>query len=401
MEIFNFLWYSFFMHGIYLDNASTSWPKAPTVAPAIHEFITTSGSNIARGGYENAYDVAMIVQETRKQLCTLFGFSHPECTVFTMNVTQSLNMVIKGLFTTSDHILVSSMEHNAVMRPLTQSGIAFDRIPCDKEGRLLFDAIGPLLRKNTKAIIITQASNVVGTVMPIEKIASLCKEKGILCIVDSAQGSPLFPLSMDKMGIDAVAFTGHKGLLGPQGIGGLLLSPELGRAIDPLVSGGTGSFSDSEDLPPYLPDRLEAGTLNLPGIVGLHAGLSYVQEHHGHLFAQEQQATSKLIDFFLSSNRIDLKGIPSIEGRTSVVSIDFPNCDNALVAFRLQELAQIETRVGLHCAPSAHRTIGTFPKGTIRFSPGYFTTEDEVETTLQALKQVLQEMEGSSNEYLL
>ena len=380
------------MQRIYLDNASTSWPKAPTVAREMGNFLTDCGSNIARGGYESAYDTAMVVHETRQQHCTLFGFSHPECTVFTMNVTQSLNVLIKGLFTREDHILISSMEHNAVMRPLVQSKIPFTKIPCDAQGRLLFDAIRPLLQKNTKAIILTQASNVSGTAMPIEQVASFCKEQGILCIVDSAQGSPVFPLHMDRMGIDAVAFTGHKGLLGPQGIGGLLLSPELGKAIEPLVSGGTGSFSDSEDIPPLLPDRLEAGTLNLPGIIGLHASLSYLQENHERLVRQEMKASAALLDFFLTENLIELKGIPSLEGRTSAISIDFPAFDNASIAFRLQQLAGIETRVGLQCAPSAHRTLGTFPKGTIRFSPGYFTTDSEIETTLAALDQVLKEL---------
>ena len=380
------------MQRIYLDNASTSWPKAPAVALEMSNFLTNCGSNIARGGYESAYDTAMVVHETRQQLCTLFGFSHPQCTVFTMNVTQALNLLIKGLFGREDHILISSMEHNAVMRPLVQSKIPFTKIPCDTQGRLLFDAIRPLLQKNTKAIILTQASNVSGTAMPIERVASLCKEKGILCIVDSAQGSPVFPLHMDSMGIDAVAFTGHKGLLGPQGIGGLLLTPELGKTIDPLVSGGTGSYSDSEDIPPLLPDRLEAGTLNLPGIIGLHASLSYLQENHDRLIAQEQKASAALLDFFLAENLIELKGIPSLEGRTSAISIDFPAFDNAFIAFRLQELAGIETRVGLQCAPSAHRTLGTFPKGTIRFSPGYFTTDSEIETTLATLGQVLKEL---------
>jgi cysteine desulfurase family protein len=392
-------WLIFFFYGtlscmnrIYLDNAATSWPKAPTVVPAMVDYMTNCGSNVARGGYESAYSTATLVQKTREHLCSLFDFSHQQNVVFTMNVTQSLNMLIKGLFSPSDHILVSSMEHNAVMRPLVQSKVMFDRIPCDQKGQLVFDAIRPLVRKNTKAILITSASNVCGTAMPIQQVSSLCKNLGLLCLVDSAQGSPVLPLPMEEFGLDAVCFTGHKGLLGPQGIGGLLISSSLGKAIAPLISGGTGSFSDSEDLPSLLPDRLEGGTPNLPGIIGLGAGLAYFSENKENLIRQELKATSKLLQYLLSENKITVLGLPTLEGRTSAISIDIPNADNALAAYRLQEIANIETRVGLHCAPSAHRTLGTFPKGTIRFSPGYFTTMDEIDAAIAALRQVVKEL---------
>lgn len=392
MDFFNFSCYSPPMQGIYLDNASTSWPKAPLVAQEVSSFINECGCNIARGGYERAYEAAAKVEVCRAQLAELFTCSKPRNVAFTMNVTQALNTLIVGLFTKDDHILVSGMEHNAVMRPLFQHHIPYSVIPCDIQGRLQLSAIESLIQHNTKAILLTQASNVCGTILPIAEVAQICKSKGLLCLVDSAQGSPYESLSMDTMGLDAIAFTGHKGLLGPQGIGGLILNDALSHTIRPLVAGGTGSISHEFAMPSFMPDHLEAGTQNLPGIIGLSSGLQYHLAHADEIQAHEKRLTEHLLEYFLSDNRIKVIGLASAEGRTPVISVDFTSYDNAQVAFQLQTLAGIETRVGLHCAPLAHKTLQTFPRGTVRFSMGYANTNDEIDTTIDACKEALHQL---------
>ena len=396
MDILSSICYSPLMKGIYLDNASTSWPKAPLVAQEVSSFITECGCNIARGGYERAYEAAAKVETCRNQLATLFGSTKPRNIAFTLNVTQALNTILVGLFTKDDHILVSGMEHNAVMRPLVQHHIPYSIIPCDLQGRLQVSAIEPLIQHNTKAILITQASNVCGTILPVAEVAQICKTKGLLCLVDAAQGSPYETLSMEAMGIDAIAFTGHKALLGPQGTGGLVLTDSLAHSIRPFVAGGTGSLSHALEMPSFMPDHLEAGTQNLPGIIGLSAGLNYHLEHADEIKAHEKRITEHLLEYFLSDNRIKVLGLSSAEERTPVISVDFTSFDNAQVAFQLQTIAGIETRVGLHCAPLAHRTLQTFPRGTVRFSMGYANTIDEIDVTIEACKEALQQLEEQS-----
>ena len=268
------------MDYIYLDNASTSFPKAPNVASAMADYITNRGININRGSYALAYDVEDIIYTTRQRLNTLFNGHDPSHVIFTQNVTMSLNMVIKGLLKSGDHVLVSSMEHNAVMRPLTQlldKGITFDTIPCDSTGFIQMDSIEPLIRPNTVALIINHASNVCGTIQPLESIGPICKAHNLQFIVDAAQTAGVIPIDVKACHIDALCFTGHKGLLGPQGIGGIILTKEMAQTLTPLIAGGTGSFSHLETLPTHMPDAFESGTLNLPGIIGLNEGLAYIE----------------------------------------------------------------------------------------------------------------------------
>ena len=284
------------MDYIYLDNASTSFPKAPTVATAMSDYITNRGININRGSYALAYDVEDIIYTTRQRLNTLFNGHDPSHVIFTQNVTMSLNMVIKGLLKAGDHVLVSSMEHNAVMRPLTQllnKGITFDIIPCDKRGSIQLESMDSLIRPNTVAMIINHASNVCGTIQPLESIGSICKDHNLQFIVDAAQTAGVIPIDVKACHIDALCFTGHKGLLGPQGIGGIILTKEMAQTLTPLIAGGTGSFSHLETMPPHMPDAFEAGTLNLPGIIGLNEGLSYIESQgmeniHNHELALTQ-----------------------------------------------------------------------------------------------------------------
>ena len=381
------------MDYIYLDNASTSFPKAPTVATAMSDYITNRGININRGSYALAYDVEDIIYTTRQRLNTLFNGHDPSHVVFTQNVTMSLNMVIKGLLKAGDHVLVSSMEHNAVMRPLTQlldKGITFDIIPCDKTGSIQLESMDSLIRPNTVAMIINHASNVCGTIQPLESIGPICKAHSLQFIVDAAQTAGVIPIDVKACHIDALCFTGHKGLLGPQGIGGIILTKDMAQTLTPLIAGGTGSFSHLETMPTHMPDAFEAGTLNLPGIIGLNEGLAYIESQgmeniHNH----ELALTQSFLEGLQSIDGINIVGKQNIQDRTAVVSITIDGMDPASIAYELESNYHIMTRVGLHCAPRAHQTLETYPEGTVRFSFGYANTHKDVETALSALHRIV------------
>lgn len=381
------------MKYIYLDNASTTFPKAPNVANTMSDYLTNYGININRGSYALAYDVEDIIYTTRQRLSNVFNGHDPSHVIFTQNVTMSLNIVIKGLLKSGVHVLVSTMEHNAVMRPLTQlldNGITFDVIPCDVTGSIKIDAIESLIRPNTVAIIINHASNVCGTIQPIQSIGALCKAHNLHFIVDAAQTAGVIPINVKACHIDALCFTGHKGLLGPQGIGGIILTKEIAQTLTPLIAGGTGSFSHLETIPTHMPDAFEAGTLNLPGIIGLNEGLTYIESVgmkniHNH----ELTLTKTFLEGLRSITGINIIGKQDIQDRTAVVSITIDSMDPASIAYELESTYHIMTRVGLHCAPRAHQTLGTYPEGTVRFSFGYANTLEEVDMALSALHTIL------------
>ena len=385
------------MKKINLDQASTTYPKPECVAKAVYEYMTGNGCNINRGCYENAYDTEEVILETREMLCQLFD--GPDCknVVFTKNVTESLNVVLKGFLKPGDHVLVSSMEHNAVMRPIRQlekNGVSFGRIPCNSQGELILDSLKSLLQENTKAVVLMHASNVCGTVLPIEEVGDFCQKHGLKFIVDCAQTAGVLPISMKEMNIDALCFTGHKGLYGPQGIGGFILQEEMIELIDPLLSGGTGSISHTEEIPSFMPDRFEPGTMNLPGIFGLHAALGWIESTGiDKIREKEEMLTSLFIKHIKAVDsefdKIRLVGKGTEEGRTAVVSIQTPGRDVSEVAYLLDKNYGIMTRVGLHCAPSAHETLNTYPTGTVRFSFGYFNTEEEALFAVKALEEIL------------
>ena len=382
------------MEKIYLDNGSTSFPKAPGVGRAMAEFIEKVGVNIGRGGYEEAYSAAEVVLDTREKLCRLFHFDQLENVIFTSGITASMNILLKGLLKPGDTVLTTSMEHNAVMRPLRQleqQGVTVKCIPCRQDGTLDPEAFVELARPGVRALVMTHASNVCGTVMPVKEVAEYCQSLGIWTMVDCAQSAGLLPVDMKDWGVDAIAFAGHKGLLGPQGIGGFLITDDLAAEIDPLLSGGTGSISHLETVPDFLPDRFEPGTQNLPGIFGLHAALTWLEEQGiEKIFAHEMACTARLLEGFSQMEGIRIAGRPDLTGRTAVVSIDFLHMDNADAAFMLEDTYGIMTRCGLHCAPTAHKTLGTFPQGTVRFAPGHATTMEEVEAALAAVRGILQ-----------
>ena len=376
---------------IYFDNGSTSFPKAPGVAEAVGGLIASGAFNINRGGYAGAYEVAGSVFETRELLCRLFGFSG-ECknAVLTPSVTYSLNMILKGWLRPGDHVVTTSMEHNAVMRPLVQlqkAGVRFDAAQADGRGVLDPEKIEALIGPRTRPVVMTAASNVCGTLMPLREAGEICARRCVRFIVDSAQAAGLFPLSMEDLRIDALTFTGHKSLLGPQGVGGMIVRTDLAEEIEPLVSGGTGSMSDSEEIPPFLPDRFEPGTLNLPGIIGLHTALLFLQKTGiDALRAHDLRLTARFLEGVRELPKVRAVGLPGVEGRAPIVSLDFGELDNAEAAYELDSRYGVMTRCGLHCAPRAHKTLGTFPQGTVRFAFGYGNTEDEVDRCLEALR---------------
>lgn len=383
------------MKGVYFDNASTSWPKAPGVASEMAGYLENIGCNVGRGSYERAYTVARKVYDTREKLCSLFDGEDNKNVIFTANVTQAVNMVLKGFLRQGDHVLISGLEHNAVVRPLEhlkRVGVTYDVIPCDNLGNLEIACIEKMIKPETKTVVMTHGSNVSGSILPIEAVGRICRSQGLYFIVDAAQTAGLHDISMKRANISALCFTGHKGLMGPQGIGGFLVTDDLAEQMDPLLDGGTGSVSDQLDMPDFLPDRFEAGTLNLPGIYGLSSALDYLcSVDKSELLMVEERLTSTFIRGVEAIDGLRLVGNVNIQSRCALVSVECLTRDNAQIAFELDRDYGIMTRVGMHCAPLAHRTLGTYPQGTLRFSFNHFNTQGEVAYALEALQKLTAE----------
>ena len=299
-------------------------------------------------------------------------------------------MAIKGFLKKGDHCIVSSMEHNAVMRPLLQlPGVEFDRIPCNREGLLNPADVEKLIRPNTRLLVMAHGSNVCGSVQDAKAVGELCRKHGIAFVLDAAQTAGHYPVDFEAFGLSALCVPGHKGLLGPSGIGALLMTDAFAKTLDPIVAGGTGSASDSEYLPDYLPDRFESGTPNLPGIYGWEAALQYVETRGVEgLRAHEMALCQRFLEGLSSIEGVALCGTEDLNSRVGVVSVDFLHKDNAEAAFELEMDYGILTRCGLHCAPSAHKTLETFPRGTVRFSLGFASTEADVDAALCAIRSI-------------
>ena len=377
------------MNRIYLDNASTAFPKAPGTAEAISGYITSGCINLYRTESrlsESGFDVLMSL---RSMLSSLYGYNHMECIAFTRSITESMNWIIKGLFSSGDRVAVTANEHNAVMRPLRQVGVEVFRIPSDREGYTLWEAADSIIPPGVKGLIVNAAGNVSGAVQDLGKAAETARRYRIPLIVDTAQSSPYTSIDMEDLGIAALGFTGHKGFLGPEGTGGMILRRDLAQMISPLITGGTGSESDSEDLPHTLPERLSPGTENLTGLTGLEASMRFTLEHRAELNANAMAMTERLYEGLSSIRGISIAGAPIDKPRVPILSITCDTMDIAEIAAQLLERSNIETRVGLHCAPSAHRSLGTFPTGTLRFSPGPFTTEDDIDTAIATMKEIV------------
>lgn len=381
------------MKQIYCDNGSTSFPKAPGLGDVIGKHIDFNGYNISRGGYRKAYSLEGEIIEAREALCRLFHFDDPKNVIFTPGATISLNMILKGLLKQGDHIITTSMEHNAVVRPLTQlerNGVSWSEAQCDEQGCLDTEEIRKLIRPETKLVLAIHGSNVCGTLIPIEEIGKICREEDLFFCVDASQTAGSTAIDMEQCHADALIAPGHKALLGPQGIGVMLLSKKMAEAMEPLFSGGTGSASDNEEMPELLPDKFQPGTLNIPGIIGLKHAVDFIErEGLSAIIEKKKRITDAFLEEVSNMRGVRLVGLPAGGGRCSVVSLDFLSLDNAEAAFTLENEFGIMTRCGLHCAPHAHKTLGTFPQGTVRFSFGYFNTMLDIRFAAGALNKIL------------
>ena len=379
------------MNTIYLDNAATSFPKPEGVSDAMKTYMDRVGATINRSVYGSAQDAGLVTLQLRERLKKLFHFPEPVThVILTPGATWGLNMAIKGFLKPGDHCIVSSMEHNAVMRPLLQlSGVEYDRIPCNREGLLDPDDIEALIKPNTRLLVMAHGSNVCGSVQDAKAVGEICARHGIAFVLDAAQTAGHYPVDFEDFRLSALCVPGHKGLLGPSGIGALLMTDAFAKQLDPIVAGGTGSASDSEYLPDYLPDRFESGTPNLPGIYGWEAALRFVESVGvAALRSHEMALCKRFLDGLETVEGAVLCGTKDLTRRVGVVSVDFTGQDNGDAAFRLETEFGILTRCGLHCAPSAHKTLDTFPRGTVRFSLGFASTEADVDAALAAIAAV-------------
>jgi cysteine desulfurase/selenocysteine lyase len=378
---------------IYLDNAATSWPKPPSVLEAISAVMEQAGGNPGRSGHRLSIQAARVIYSCRENLAGFFNLSDPLRVIFTPNATYAINLVLKGFLKPGDSVITSALEHNAVMRPLRyleQKNIRVKIVPCAADGTLELPTFAALIDSTTRLLVITHASNVTGAIQPVEQLTGLAHRQGVRVLVDAAQSAGILPIDMQKNGIDFLAFSGHKELLGPTGSGGLLVHPAIDSSlITPLVQGGTGSRSESEYQPEDWPDKYEAGTANLIGIAGLEAGLKFIQQLGlAAVRAHSLKMKSLLWEGLSAIPRVKVFGPTDPAQSVAIVSFSIMGKSVSDIGFRLDEDFGVLTRVGLHCAPAAHRTIGSFPEGTVRLSPGLFTTLDDIQTTLAAVQEI-------------
>ena len=374
---------------IYLDNAATTLHKPPQVMDAVVRAMTAMG-NAARGAHGGALEAARTVYNTRVKLARLFGCPRPDHVIFTANSTEALNIAISGLIRPGDHVITTDCEHNSVLRPLyrlEEGGAALDVVPADRLGRVAYEDLEALLRPDTRAVVCTHASNLTGNVLDIARIGEMARRRGALLIVDASQTAGALPIDMESMGIDVLCFTGHKGLMGPQGTGGLCVRP--GVEIEPWKVGGSGVHSYDRRQPREYPTRLEAGTLNGHGIAGLSAALDFLQEVG--LEAIEAKEHALMDRFYQAVSAMDgvtVYGDFSQARRSAIVSLNIRDYDSAAVSDELSETYGIATRPGAHCAPRMHQALGTTDRGAVRFSFSWFNTQDEVDEAIRAVGQL-------------
>jgi cysteine desulfurase family protein len=378
---------------IYFDNAATSWPKPSQVKEAMVRFMDEIGANPGRSGHLLSIEAARVLHETREALSLCFHVKDSSRIVFTHNATESINLGLKGLLKPKDHVITSSMEHNSVMRPLRdleKKGIELSIIPCSRKGILDPQEVKKKIRSNTRMIVLNHASNVTGNLLPIREVGLIARKHNLLFLVDAAQTAGAYPIDMEQDGIDLLAFTGHKSLYGPQGTGGLVIGIRVKeKEMIPLKQGGTGSRSESEEQPDFLPDRFESGTPNSVGIAGLLAGIQFVLEKGiEQIHQHEISLIEKLIKGLKELPQVRLYGPENGSERIATLSFNIAHQSPSDVAFRLEREFGILCRPGLQCAPAAHRTIGTFPEGTVRFSLSFSNSEEEVERALQAVSHL-------------
>jgi cysteine desulfurase / selenocysteine lyase len=375
---------------IYLDNAATSWPKPQAVSNAMLQFMQEVGANPGRSGHRMSIQAARVVYNAREAVAELFNAPDPLRVVFCLNVTAAINLALYGLLRPGDHVITSSMEHNAMMRPLRaleQRGIQLTIVECSPEGNLDPSFLEQAIQANTVLIALTHASNVNGALLPIRQAGQIARRHGILLLTDEAQTGGSYPVDMQANCTDLLAFTGHKSLYGPTGTGGLILGERVDpQRIQPIIQGGTGSRSEFEIQPTFLPDRYESGTNNAIGLAGLNAGLRWLMDRGVEAIrTHELSLLRMLIEGLSATPGLQVYGSSDPNCRTAVVSFNISGMQPSEAGLRLDEEYGILCRVGLHCAPAAHKTLGTFPVGAIRFGLGAFNTSTEVETALQAV----------------
>ena len=375
---------------VYLDNAATSWPKPPEVIAAMQAYLENGGGSPGRAAHGKSLASARMVYETRDALSSLFNATSPDRVIFTKNATEAINLLLFGFLNPGDHVIVSSMEHNAVMRPLRQlesRGVSLSVAACDSCGRLDPLTIKTALTPRTRLVLLVHASNVTGTLLPIAEVANIAREAGIRFAVDAAQTAGVHPIDVQSGGIDFLTFTGHKSLGGPQGTGGLVIGPDVD--LRPLMFGGTGSASESENQPAFLPDKLESGTLNAIGIAGLGASLAALTEFGvENVLAHERKLMKLFRDGLKEMPDIEVYGPENTAESVGVLSLNVASRPCEEVGMELELDFDILTRTGLHCAPAAHRTIGTFGRGTVRFSVSRFNTESDIHAALESLSKI-------------
>ena len=376
---------------IYLDNAATSYPKPPDVSRAMKKFMDEVGSSSGRGAYRKALEADGLVFNTRKALVKLFNIKDPSRICFTSNVTEALNLAIYGLLSKGDRVITSGLEHNSVWRPLCrmreERNIDLVKIECDPNGDLDFDSYLNEIKLGAKLVVMLHASNVIGTILPISEIGKVAHEHEAIFLVDSAQTAGVLPIDVEKDNIDMLAFTGHKGLMGPMGTGGLYIRE--GIDLRPLIEGGTGGQSILERQPEELPERFEAGTLNVPGIMGLGLAVDFIlNESVTKIWKHEKKLTHQLLKGLEEIANVKVYGPRDVEKIVGVISINIEGVEPQEVGYVLDEVYRIMVRTGLHCSPLAHKTIGTIDCGTLRISPGYFNTDQDIANLLVALKEI-------------
>jgi len=381
------------MKKVYFDNAATSNPKPDSVLDAMQHYLKCICTSPGRGGYGQGLEAGRIVFETRRKIKDLFNAPSEENVIFTPNVTYALNFVMMGLLKSGDHVITTSMEHNSVIRPLRflerTRQIEVTVVPCDAQGKLAPEDIRNAIRDNTKLIVMTHASNVTGQIMPVEAVAKIKEQAGVFFMLDTAQSAGVLDIDFKRLKLDFLAFTGHKSLYGPPGTGGLVISNAAAKAVDPVIHGGTGSLSDSEMQPGFLPDKFEAGTPNTVGIAGLSAALDFINEKGiDSIREHERQLTLAFIRGLKQIPRIKVYGSEDPEERVGTVSISVEGVDLGKMAYELDADYGIMIRSGLHCSPLAHKTIGTFPEGTLRFSFGVFNTMEDITYGLEVLNEM-------------
>lgn len=376
---------------IYLDNAATSFPKPEAVIKAVTECLQSYCANPGRSGHKLAIEAARVVFEAREAVAQLFNVPDSRNVIFTANATMAINTVFSSLLDKGDHVVVSSMEHNAVMRPLRylekEGAITLAFLQSDANGKIIGD-VTQALQPNTKLVVINHASNVNGVVQDITSIVSKIKayNSSIVVLVDASQSAGVVPIDVNKIQCDFLAFTGHKALYGPQGIGGLIIN--TAKPLKPFIMGGTGSKSESQYQPEFLPDKFESGTLNLPGIAGLYAGIEYIKPRVDEIRNKEKAHIQKIVECIVALKHCTVYWGTEPENQIGVISFAHETLECSEIGQRLNDEYSICVRVGLHCAPLAHQTLGTYPHGTVRISVGAFTQDKEIDTLCKAIETI-------------